>query len=160
MGSSIYLYCCFCSHTNFFFWKASNLSWYLLRLKVSLSGQILMVCDVFLFNPPLKPALKKDLKDTFPVEYSDIFIRYNLCFLTSLIHSHHWDKKRSGHSLWYGLSVMGFSKFIPLLKLGEPVQKGNTVFCDFKFNFMWERLRGFYGSDLMHIIKFYNIWLD
>lgn len=30
------------------------------------------------------------------------------------------------------------------------------MFCDFKFNFMWERLRDFYGSDFMYIIKFYN----
>lgn len=55
---------------------------------------------------------------------------------------------------------MGFSEFIPLLKLGEPVQKGNIMFCDFKFNFMCERLRDFYGSDLMYAIKFYNIWFD
>lgn len=52
---------------------------------------------------------------------------------------------------------MGFSKFLPLLKLGEAIPKGNIPFCDFKFNFMWDKLRDFYGSDLTYIIKFYNI---
>lgn len=40
-----------------------------------------------LWNLSLKFALKKDLEDTFPVEYPDIIICYNLCFLTSLIYS-------------------------------------------------------------------------
>lgn len=72
--------------------KVSNLFWYLpmeesFCVRAKMNG-----LQCFLLNLSLKFALKKDLKEAFPVEHPDIFICYNLCFLTSLIHSHHRDK--------------------------------------------------------------------